>query len=300
MRATAGIDIGGTTTDAVVVAGDGQVLARVTLPTVPGDASAVAATATDALRLAFGNAGTDEISALGVGIPGLVDCAAGSTRHAINLGIGDEPLPIGPLLAGGFGVPVAVDNDARTAALGVYADAVAAHTGLEDMAYVSIGTGISAGLVLGGALYRGRGGAAGEIGHIVVDAAGRPCKCGQRGCLETVVSGEVLRGVPATAEVVAALATTAVALVLTLDVEQIWLGGGAVHHTPGMVGSLRTALTSAEATSPLLARLAPSSRIFTTDPDRPVGAIGAARLAADRVAGWVTPLETQTTTRKGE
>ncbi len=299
MTPVVGLDIGGTTTDAVAVVG-GRVHAHVSLPTDHRDHSAVIATATAAARAALETAGVDDPSSIGVGIPGLVDTGSGTTRHAVNLGVGEEPLAIGSLLSAAFGVPVSVDNDARTAALGVFAAAAETHPGLTDMAYISIGTGVSAGLVLGGSLHRGWGGAAGEIGHIVVDSGGRLCKCGQRGCLETVISGDALRDVPLTSEATAPLARIISALVLTLDVEQVWLGGGVVHHTPGLADCIRGALVTTEAGSPLLARLAPSSRIFTTDPAHPVGAIGAARLAADGNAGSVPPLAMQTTTRKGE
>ena len=86
-----------------------------------------------------------------------------------------------------LGVPVAVENDVNVATLGAVA-----LSGIRDLVYLSIGTGLAAGLVLDGTLRRGATGAAGEIGHVPIDPLGAVCQCGQRGCLETVASGRAL------------------------------------------------------------------------------------------------------------
>jgi glucokinase len=83
-----------------------------------------------------------------------------------------------------------LENDVRTAALGVQR-----YFGKEvpkDMAYISVGTGIAAGLILDGKVYRGAHGLAGEIGHMVVEPDGQACACGARGCLETVAAGPAI------------------------------------------------------------------------------------------------------------
>jgi predicted NBD/HSP70 family sugar kinase len=89
-----------------------------------------------------------------------------------------------------FGVPVWVDNDAN---LGALAESMwGAGRGVRDFAYVKIGTGVGSGHVIGGELYRGSAGFAGEIGHLSIDPDGEPCICGLRGCLATLVGSPAL------------------------------------------------------------------------------------------------------------
>ncbi len=89
-----------------------------------------------------------------------------------------------------FGVPVWVDNDANLGALAEYW--WGAGRGVEDFAYVKIGTGVGSGHIIGGELYRGSAGTAGEIGHLSIDPNGEPCICGLRGCLATLVGSPAL------------------------------------------------------------------------------------------------------------
>ena len=250
-------------------------------------------------RLAMAGATVGSVAAVGIGVPGIVDDGAGSTRHAVNLG-DPRAFAIGPALSLRLGVPSHVENDARAAAHGAFALARQAKPGLRSLAYVSVGTGISAGFVLGGELYRGSGGIAGEIGHVVADPAGPRCACGLDGCLEAIASGGAAgregdghgmtalfeaagagdSGSAAAAGVIAlALARALYGLVLSHDVEQIVLGGGVIHHTAALVTAVGDALAAIEAASPLAADLSPTSRISITDPSLPIGAIGAAALA---------------------
>ena len=85
------------------------------------------------------------------------------------------------------GVPTLVENDVNAAAFGA-----SMVMGCADLAYLSIGTGVAAGLIFDGRLRRGAHGVAGEIGHLPVDPGGPACECGQRGCLETVASGAAI------------------------------------------------------------------------------------------------------------
>ena len=94
--------------------------------------------------------------------------------------------PVGARLRERFGVPIALENDVRAAALGVYQFDNPANG--QDLVYVSIGTGVAAGIILNGQLLHGRNNLAGEVGHFIVDPDGPPCNCGVRGCLETLVS----------------------------------------------------------------------------------------------------------------
>ena len=182
-----GLDIGGTKMLGVVVAADGAVGAQHREPTVPGP-DGVLATATTVLdRLAAGFDGVLP-SHVGIGFPGLVDRDRGAVSHAVNLGLGGDWLPLAERLAESTGAAVMVENDVRAATWGAHV-----LSGADDLGYLSIGTGLAAGFVLGGVLRRGAHGASGEIGHLPVDPDGRLCSCGQRGCLETVLAVPHLR-----------------------------------------------------------------------------------------------------------
>ena len=173
----------------------------------------------------------------------------------MNLGL--EGLDLGPRLADRLGVDVRIENDVKAAALGAHhllgvGDGIVGPTrrGAHSMAYLNLGTGLAAGIVLDGDLLRGARGVAGEIGHIPVDPEGELCGCGQRGCLETLASGSAIArmwpsddALPARELFAAAAAgdgaavgcasgfLTGVAaavrlLVLTTDVDRIVIGGG--------------------------------------------------------------------------
>jgi predicted NBD/HSP70 family sugar kinase len=124
---------------------------------------------------------------VGVGTPGVVD-GQGVVLDAFNLHWAGVDLT--GVIRRRLDVPVYVANDANTAVLGEYAFG---GTTAADLMLVRIGTGVGAGLVVGGALVQGHGWAAGEIGHVVVDPAGPPCACGKSGCLETMVATAYLR-----------------------------------------------------------------------------------------------------------
>ena len=181
-----GLDIGATKTLGVLVDADGRVLEQVREATEPG-ADGVVRTAE--LVVAHLGAATDGAPAtsVGLGIPGLVDVERGAVKHAVNLGVDGDWVPLRAELEARLGVPVAVENDVNVATLGAVA-----LSGIRDLVYLSIGTGLAAGLVLDGTLRRGATGAAGEIGHVPIDPHGALCQCGQRGCLETVASGRAL------------------------------------------------------------------------------------------------------------
>lgn len=123
------------------------------------------------------------VRGVGVGIPGLMD-REGRLVLAPNLGWRDTP--IRGLLESALGVPVYVDNDTKAAAMAERL--FGACRDVEDFVYLTGHSGVGGGLVLGGRLYRGAEGFAGEVGHLTVEPDGRPCGCGKRGCLETYVS----------------------------------------------------------------------------------------------------------------
>jgi glucokinase len=131
--------------------------------------------------------GDQPVEAVGLGIPCLIDQAAGRAVMAVNLPI--EDVPIRDLMSERLGLPVAIDNDANVAALAE--QRFGAARGLRHVVLLTLGTGVGGGLVLDGELYRGSTGAGAELGHIVIDADGPPCNgnCESNGCLEAFVSG---------------------------------------------------------------------------------------------------------------
>ncbi|GAA2294668.1 ROK family protein [Streptomyces kunmingensis] len=122
----------------------------------------------------------DALSAIGVGVVGPLTDPGSEKAHAQAI----DGLP--DLLRKRFGVPVLLDNNTRLAALAEAVWGAAADS--SDVLYLRLSHGVGGGLVVGGALHRGRNGLSGEFGHITVDPAGRPCDCGGTGCLETRAS----------------------------------------------------------------------------------------------------------------
>jgi len=124
--------------------------------------------------------------AIGVSFGGPVDAKTGTVRLSHHVS-GWENIPLKDLLEKEFGVPTSVDNDANVAALGEYR--FGAGNGYDSLFYITVSTGVGGGWILNGQPWRGAGGMAGEIGHIVVDPAGPVCLCGKRGCVERLASG---------------------------------------------------------------------------------------------------------------
>ena len=126
------------------------------------------------------------VAAVGVGCGGPLSRSRGLILTPPNLPGWDE-FPIVSLIRERLGVPVHLDNDANAAALGEYE--YGAGRGAENIAYLTISTGIGGGIIIAGRLVYGVGDAAGEVGHMVVAPNGPPCGCGARGCLEAICSG---------------------------------------------------------------------------------------------------------------
>jgi predicted NBD/HSP70 family sugar kinase len=290
-----GVDIGGTKTDAVALNGAGVTTQRVRLVTGFGSL-AVIETATAAISRIAELSGLEPsgFESIGIGIPGMVDSASGHVRHAVNLGL--DGLDLGDAIAERLGVGVRIENDVSAAALGAYHG-----LGLtSSMAYLNLGTGMAAGLVINGELWRGPRGAAGEIGHIPVDPNGALCGCGQRGCLETVASGSGVARVwtsgdqypvralfdaaeagdtQATAiraKLAGGVAAAIRVLILTADVETVVIGGGLSHLGERLLDDVLVVLSSWSATSPFVASLELGSRVQLVPNDFPAAAVGAA------------------------
>jgi len=186
-----GLDIGGTKIAGGVVTAGGVVLERTRVPTPPADEAATLAAmvaVVDELR-----ARHPRVDAVGVGAAGMVEWPRGRLRWAPHNAY--RRLELRRLLHERTGLPTVVDNDATAAA---WAEArFGAGAGTDDLVLVAVGTGIGGGLVLGGKVYRGATGAAGELGHTLVgvDASqGVPpsLEFPQRGALESLASGRIL------------------------------------------------------------------------------------------------------------
>jgi len=125
-----------------------------------------------------------KITGVGIGAAGQIDRKNGLVLDAPNLGVKD--MPMADILSKQFGKPVAVGNDVEVAALGEYI--FGAGRGYSTFVVIFVGTGIGGGIVQNGRLYSGLTGTAGEIGHMTIQAGGRICPCGSRGCLEAYAS----------------------------------------------------------------------------------------------------------------
>jgi glucokinase len=314
-----GVDIGGTNTDAVALHGDGSVAFTLRRPTGWG-AEAVIATATDAVVELSRMSGIAAASfdSIGVGIPGAVDAESGVVTHARNLGVAQ--LDLAARLGSILGAPVRVENDVNAAALGAFHQLELAQT--SSMAYLNLGTGLAAGLVLGGQLWRGSHGAAGEIGHILIDPAGPLDDDGQPGALEVMASGsgimaqwlstvvlepagampavsgrdhDPVHGMLAAAEsgdpeaerirsrLFDGVASAVRILVLTLDIDVVVIGGGISTMGDALLGPVRGVIDGWASTSPFIASLDLGARIRLLAPGIPTAAVGAAWLGAVRV-----------------
>jgi glucokinase len=261
-----GVDVGGTSIRAVRFDTD-LVAGATSVGPTPRGASAIAAAVAEHAREVGAGA-----TAVSVGMPGRVDATSGTVSSAVNLGIG-APVPFAALVADLVGLPVHVENDVNVAALGAFA-----HLGLvpdSSLAYVNVGTGIAAGFVLGGRLWRGATGAAGEVGHIPMWSHGVRCPCGQLGCAEAVGSGRAVTADPSRRQDVAAAAAWTVQLcVMTLDVDVVALGGG-MTESAEVVTSVLDALTDRELAAPMLAGLGLSARVRVVPAAVPLGSLGA-------------------------
>jgi glucokinase len=133
--------------------------------------------------------GRAALAAIGIAAPGPIDAERGLILDAPNLR-GWRNVPLAQRLRAAFDCPAVLENDANAAGLGEFL--FGAGRGSRHMIYLTVSTGIGGGLILDGQLYRGAGGAAGELGHVVVDADGPLCGCGQRGCLEAFASGTAI------------------------------------------------------------------------------------------------------------
>jgi glucokinase len=295
-----GLDIGATKILGAVLDADGTIVAQARRDTLRGG-DGVLASATTVLEILAAALDGALPPRIGIGIPGIVDRHRGAVSHAVNLGLGVW-FPLADRLADRTGATVVVENDLNAATWGAHV-----LCGADDLAYVSLGTGLAAGFVLDGVLRRGAHGAAGEIGHVPVDPDGPVCSCGQHGCLELSAAASALTAAwptdsetsPAEALFAAAAAghPEAVAvrgrfaagvadairmLGLAVDPGVIIIGGGVAHLGEPLLAAVTAALRAQAATSPFLAELDLAARVRLIPAGVPVGAIGAAMIGDAR------------------
>lgn len=312
--AAIGIDIGGTKLVAATIAADGRVLDRLRRETPAHDTALLLETLRTAI-VELGHGRRD--LPVGIGIAGLVS-PDGTIRYGPNIGVRD--VAIADELADTSDWPVAVVNDASAAALGE--QRIGAARGHRDVVMMTLGTGVGGGIVVGGQLLVGANGYGAEIGHLIVEEGGRPCPCGNRGCIEAYASGTALgrmaaervdastddtplRGIgqPSGRDVSQAalagdalaqgvlhdagvwLGVAAASLVNLLDPEVLLLGGGAaLPNSRWIVPAATAALAERMLGRPW--RAAPAFELAALGDD--AGMVGAAMLALDGVRGDAT------------
>lgn len=308
----AGVDVGGTKTSVVVIDDRDRILYERVTPTDRSSLVGQIAGLVDDARREL----RQDVAAVGVAIPGHVDPGDGSVSMAVNLGI--TRLSLGPLLQTELGIPIFVEHDARAAALWLSEQAAdGSAQAPASVAFLAIGTGISAGVVLDGALFRGDNSFAGEVGHIAADPDGVVCACGLRGCLETIAAGpaigrqadeavaagrstilsphssaaDVFRASAAGDEVAIEitdrvadhLARAIQSLALTLGVKRIVIGGGVAAAGPALLEPIRSRIACERAASPLVEAAMGDGTVELLAPTEAPSARGAAAIARHRI-----------------
>ena len=316
---TVGIDVGGTKTACVVTDASDTVLFHDVIPT---QAATLTTQIVGLARRAIAgvSAGEDatetrSVAAIGVAIPGQVEPRRGTAELAVNLGAPE--IDLSSTIESETGIPCFVEHDARAAASWVYERHRGGDRDGSDLCYLSIGTGIAAGIILGGRPMRGESGLAGEVGHIVVEPGGSKCPCGSHGCLETVAAGPAIakaarravndgRETTLTAHATAAdvfeaasagdevaieitarvgdhLARTIRGLVLTLGVQRVVIGGGVAAGGDALMQPIRDMLDRERRLSPLVETAFAGASLELLPPNLEPGARGAAAIARQRI-----------------
>ncbi len=185
MSLTIGVDVGGTKVAAGVVDMRGKIVEKLKRATPAASPLQTAEVISSAVTELISR---HPVTAVGIGAAGFVDEDQSVVLFAPNLAWRDDPIK--QQVESRVSVPVMVDNDANAAAWAEVA--MGAARGMDHVMLITVGTGIGAGIVLDGRVYRGRWGAAGEPGHYRVVPEGRLCGCGNRGCWEQYASGSAL------------------------------------------------------------------------------------------------------------
>lgn len=186
-RRVIGVDVGGTKIAAAVVDEHGVATGAMVVPTRKDDVDGLVDQIIDIVQALVPTA-SSPIEAVGIGVPGIVDRVRGIAIVAANLPWSETPLAQVVEARTGLAAVVANDADAAALAEGRFGAAI----GFATYACITIGTGVGCGVVLHGRLLHGGARSGVELGHVIVDPDGRPCRCGSRGCLEASVAGPAL------------------------------------------------------------------------------------------------------------
>jgi glucokinase len=186
-----GVDLGGTNLRIAAVDEAGNLLEKATLGTkVARGRDFVIDQMTDSIQRLGKKIGREfSLAGIGIGVPGIIDMETGMLRESPNLP-GWSDYPVHSEIERRLKTPVILENDANAAALGE--KWLGAAHDVDDMCILTLGTGVGGGIVLGGRIFHGMTGMAGEFGHITVDPDGHPCNCGNRGCAEQYASASAV------------------------------------------------------------------------------------------------------------
>jgi glucokinase len=180
-----GVDIGGTKIAAGVVSSEGRLLNEVTYPTADTRERLLSTIAEAIMEVQRGY----EVGGVCLAVPGFILARENKVLSAANLEA-IEGIPLKEELGGRTGLPVTVENDANAAAWGEFRFGVGKD--IDDLVFVTLGTGVGGGIISHGVLLRGARGMGGELGHITVQPGGPRCGCGNHGCLEALASGTAI------------------------------------------------------------------------------------------------------------
>ena len=193
-----GIDIGGTNLKAGLVEDNGLILATQSMKVAQIDdpdslAWTLVALTQDLCRSA--GVSLEDVTSVGVGVPGTVDIRSGTVLYTCNLPL--RSVPLRKLFHHYLPMPMYIENDANCAALAEYF--VGSGRGSKRFVMITLGTGIGGGIVHNGKIFHGANGMAGEVGHMSIVYNGEPCPCGRRGCWERYASASALKRLTAQA-----------------------------------------------------------------------------------------------------
>ena len=182
-----GVDVGGSKINAILADADGNIEAQSLKDTLADEGpDAVIGRIIEAISQLI--SGVD-IAGIGIGVAGAHDAASGAVAFSPNMP-GWHNIPLCDIVRREFGLPTFSQNDCTLAALGEHR--FGAGVGVDNLVYVGLGTGIGGGIIADGQIYAGTSGAAGEIGHMIIDVNGSRCKCGSYGCWENFASGRAV------------------------------------------------------------------------------------------------------------
>jgi glucokinase len=186
-----GVDLGGTNLRAAAVDSEGKLLEKLTTGTmvVRGRDRVIDEMCDDIRKLVSEFASHGALAGIGIGVPGIIDIRTGFLRESPNLP-GWANYPVRDEIERRLGTRVVLENDANAAAMGE--KWLGAGAAVENLAMLTLGTGVGGGLILGGRIWHGMTGMAGELGHFSVQPDGPPCGCGSLGCVEQYASATAI------------------------------------------------------------------------------------------------------------